>query len=467
MPRQLDLALIAANRFGLGAGPGELDDIAHDPREWVLSQLQTPPLADKALAALPSSEQYQQQIIEWRQQRKKANRESRKPAQRQTFSQRFNADFVKEINLRAAQQCATTTPVTERLVMFWSNHFTISDEKQPLKLLAGAMEREAIRPRVCGNFTDMLLAVEQHPAMLIYLDNQQSTGPDSKVAMKRARQKQATSKTSINENLAREIMELHTLSSEGGYSQADVIALAEGITGWRPWLAARKAQPLGPYGSRFAPAFHQPGERQFLGRRFAQKGAAQGEAMLRHIAMDPHTARFISFKLCRQFVSDKPPPDLVDTLADTFRKHDGDLMPVYRALFESDLAWQPDQRKFRRPDEYLIALHRALAIDLNPKQPGRWRQEMHLMGQNVFRPGSPAGWPDSADNWIGADAIWKRFFVASRYSGRLPSSRDAMELARDSLGPRLGNRTSVAISEARNRRQATALVLASPEFQWR
>ena len=180
---------------------------------------------------------------------------------------------------------------------------------------------------------------------------------------------------------------------------------------------------------------------------------------------DPNTGRFISEKLCRHFVSDTPPAELVHTLSRIYQKSDGDLKAIIES--SSDLAWQTDTRKFRRPDEYPVAIHRGLDTRPIAKQTGRWRREMHLMGQDAFRPGSPAGWPDTASQWIGADAIWKRLFIAQRYSSRLPRERDAMELARDTLGPSLGDATAVAISEASNRRQATALVLASPEFQWR
>lgn len=466
MSQQLELALIAANRFGLGARPGELNDIAHDPKDWVLAQLESPPKASEALTKLPSSLEYQKQFIEWHDQIKQAGKD--KASKPRKFGDQFQSIMLAEINLRATLQCETTSPVAERLVMFWSNHFALSNEKRPLQLMAGTLEREVVRESMLGNFETLLIAAEQHPAMLMYLDNQQSTGADSPVSMKSARQQNDDAKKiDINENLAREILELHTLSSEGGYSQEDIIALARGITGWRPWVAARKGEPMGQHGSRFAPAFHEPGSREFLGELYKQEGVAQGEAMLARLANDPNTAHFISEKLCRHFVSDSPPKELVNTVSKAYIKNKGYLQAVYQTLFKSDLAWRADARKFRRPDEFLIAIHRALDTRPIAKQPARWRREMNMLGQDAFRPGSPAGWPDTASQWIGPDAIWKRLFVAQRYDSRLPREQDPMELARDSIGPRLSDATAVAISEASNRRQATALVLASPEFQWR
>lgn len=469
--KRREQAVIAVNRFGLGARPGELEEVARDPREWVLAQLEKPASAGKALDRLPDSQDYQKRFTEWRQRFYAARRAAEKnngEADEPGFGQTFRQELLDEVNLRAAWQCETPSPVMERLVMFWSNHFTVSAEKQMLRLLAGSMEREVIRPGMSGDFASMLLAVEQHPAMLLYLDNIQSIGPDSPAGRRQNQmaEKKGKPKRGLNENLGREILELHTLGVDGGYQQQDVEELARGITGWRPWFASRKAPKLGEHGSVFVNSLHQPGERFLMGRNFEQKGAVQGRSMLRHLASRPETAGFVAHKLARHFVADEPPKALVKKLASTYQSHQGKLLPVYRALFTSEEAWQPGAPKFRRPDEYLIAVHRALNHQPDVKR-GRWRAEMKLLGQLPFQPGAPAGWGDRAGDWIGADGLWKRVWMALRYGRYLDKDIDPMELALASIGPALSEETSLAISTAANHRQGTALVLASPEFQWR
>src|SRR5580704_7981891 len=232
----------------------------------------------------------------------------------------------------------------ERLVAFWSTHLCISANKGPLaRMWAGAFEREAIRPHVFGRFADMLKAVEQHPAMLFFLDNQQSLGPDSRAGINRKR--------GLNENLAREIMELHTLGVGGGYTQDDVTSLARIITGW---TFVGPQGILGTPGSFvFNANAHQPGPQPLLGKVYADDGVAQGESALADIARHPSTARFIATKFARHFVADDPPPALVARLQEVFRKSDGDLRVMTLALVDSDEAWQAPLTKVRSPYEFL------------------------------------------------------------------------------------------------------------------
>ncbi|MBW5799757.1 DUF1800 domain-containing protein [Halomonas elongata] len=469
MDNGLGRAIIAANRFGLGARPGELQEIAHDPKEWVLAQLEQPAPPDEALLGLPGSREYLDRFKQYRRERREARRQGEQAAVPK-FGQRFNGDILAEIQLRARQQCGTASPVHERLVMFWSNHFTVSAEKPTVRLLAGAFEREAIRPNIDDDFASLLLSVEQHPAMLLYLDNVSSIGPGSRMGRRRNRRaaKGRGKPAGINENLAREAMELHSLGVDGGYSQQDVLELARALTGWRTRLQvpdSSKGRTLAPYGSVFQRRAHEPGSRKLLGQTFSQRYAAQGRTMLRYLADRSATAAHMATALARHYVADDPPSELVEHLAKTYRRHEGRLLPVYRALFTHELAWQESPRKFRRPDEYLIALHRALG-QLPASQGPHWKRELRLLGQQAFRPGSPAGWGDSADDWIGADALWKRMLLAQRYAEHLPRARDPMELAQDSLGLTLQEATAVAISQS-GRRQGAAIVLASPEFQWR
>ncbi|QEM80300.1 DUF1800 domain-containing protein [Halomonas binhaiensis] len=469
MDKSLHDAVLAANRFGLGARPGDLQEIAHDPKEWVLSQLENPASPLDALQGLDDSPTYLNRYAEFRKEFRAARQQAAqdKNADVPVFTKRFGRDFRAETQLRARQQCATDSPVHERLVMFWSNHFTVSAESQDVHMVAGSFEREAIRPHVCDDFASLLLGVEQHPAMLLYLNNEVSIGPDSAVGQRRA-QRKADLPSGINENLAREIMELHTLSVDGDYTQQDVIELARGLTGWRTPMQAPNAsgtRELSPFGSVYQHAAHEPGNRELLGQSFDQEGLAQGRSMLRFLASQEDTARFIATKLARHYVADEPPEQLVEHLVKAYQQNKGELMPVYRALFTHDLAWQSETRKFRRPDEYLIAMYRALD-ELPGDDDNHWGRELRLLGQTPFAPRAPAGWGDTARDWVGADALWKRLVIAQRHAAKLDPQRDPMELAQDSLGPQLKEATAVAISQT-NPRQGTAILLASPEFQWR
>ncbi len=195
--------------------------------------------------------------------------------------------------------------------------------------LAGAFEREAIRPHVLGNFTDLLLAVEQHPAMLLYLDNYLSVGPGSRLARMAAR-RQTERKIGINENLAREILELHTLGVNGGYTQQDVTTFAQVLTGWSIGGNFGRLQDGEPGQFTFREALHEPGAKTVLGKRYSEDGESEGKAVLRDVAAKPATATFIATKLARHFIADEPPPAAVEKLAKSFTKSHGDLPTVYR-----------------------------------------------------------------------------------------------------------------------------------------
>jgi uncharacterized protein (DUF1800 family) len=252
---------------------------------------------------------------------------------------------ILQAGRRIRNAVATDTPFVERMVHFWANHFAISVDKMELVGLGGLMEFEAIRPHVLGRFEDMLLAVEQHPAMLLYLDQAQSVGPDSTVGTRANRNGRKS--VGLNENLAREIMELHTLGVRSGYTQADVTEFARAMTGWtvtgigRGGLPKPLTDPL-PVGSFvFAPTLHQPGERTILGKRYNQEGEAQARAVLADFARSPATAHHIATKLARHVVADDPPPSLVNRLARAYHGSQGDLPTLYRALIEAKEAWKP------------------------------------------------------------------------------------------------------------------------------
>jgi uncharacterized protein (DUF1800 family) len=344
----------------------------------------------------------------------------------------------------------------ERLVAFWSNHFCISANKGELaRIWAGSFEREAIRPYVLGRFGDMLKAVEQHPAMLFFLDNQQSLGPDSRAGQNRKR--------GLNENLAREIMELHTLGVGGGYSQDDVTSLARIITGWT--FAGRQGQLGTPGSFVFNANAHQPGAQRLLGKIYEANGVAQGEAALADIARHPSTAKFIAAKFARHFVADDPPPALVARLRDVFGKTDGDLKALATALLDSDEAWRAPLTKVRSPYEFVVATGRLLGRI--PDDPGPYLGSLNLLGQPLWSPAGPNGFPDSNAAWAAPEGMKLRLDISAQVASRLANNidpRDLLELAAaDAASPE----TRRTVERAESRQQALALLLMSPEFQRR
>ena len=364
----------------------------------------------------------------------------------------FRAEALAKLQRGIISDCG----FVERLVVFWSNHFCISANKGELaRMWAGSFEREAIRPHVLGRFGDMLKAVEQHPAMLFFLDNQQSLGPDSRAGQNRNR--------GLNENLAREIMELHTLGVGSGYSQDDVTSLARIITGWT--YAGRQAQLGTPGTFVFNANAHQPGAQAVMGKIYQPNGVAQGEAVLSDIARHPSTAKFIATKFVRHFVADDPPPALVARLADLFGKSDGDLRQLATALVDSDEAWKAPLTKVRSPYEFMVAGGRLLAQI--PGDPGRYLNGLNVLGQPLWSPAGPNGFPDTNAVWAAPEGMKLRLDISAQIASRLADTidpRDLLELvAADAASPE----TRRTVERAESRQQALALLLMSPEFQRR
>ncbi len=381
-----------------------------------------------------------------------------------------------DIAARYRDAATTPQPFVERLVRFWSNHFAVSIDKGTARLFAAPMEREAIRPHVLGRFEDLLLAVETHPAMLRYLDNVASVGSDSPMVQRqqrRAQRQEAMADGSskplrqlgLNENLAREIMELHTLGVHGGYRQDDVTEFARAITGWgvpppRELADARSA-------FLFRDAAHEPGARQVLGKRYADEGEAQGRAILRDLARHPATAQHLSLKLARHFVSDTPSDALVQRMARAYTASGGELRALYGALIDDPLAWAPGARKFKTPDDFVVSAMRAggFALDRRPNEaPNLLRQ----LGQPVFTPRSPAGYPDAMGDWAAGDALRKRLQVAGTLARRVAGDRAPLRFAQDALGAEtLDAGFATALQRAGSPQDGYALLFASPAFQWR
>ena len=374
------------------------------------------------------------------------------PPQLNVIQKTFRAEALARLQRAIQVDCG----FAERLVVFWSNHFCISANKGGLaRMWAGSFEREAIRPHVLGRFADMLKAVEQHPAMLFFLDNQQSLGPDSRAGINRHR--------GLNENLAREIMELHTLGVNGGYTQDDVTSLARVITGWT--FAGRQGLIGVPGTFVFNANAHEPGAERVLGKVYEASGVAQGEAVLSDIARHPSTAKFIATKFARHFVADDPPPALVAKLQDTFTKTDGDLRLLANALVDADEGWTAPLSKMRSPYEYLVATGRIFARV--PEDPGRYLGGLNLLGQPLWSPAGPNGFPDTNAAWAAPEGLKLRLDIAAQVSSRLPDSLDPRELLELVAADAASDETRRTIERAESRQQAMALLLMSPEFQRR
>ncbi len=456
---------IAANRYGLGARPGDLAEIAPDPRRWLDAQLAggAPLLED---ASLRSSADILAESSDIRGARRAAATAARSGARNAQagaalkLGELYRTLYVAEATARLHAAVASDRPFIERLTHFWTNHFAVSIDKAKVLGVAGSFEREAIRPHVLGSFSDLTLAVETHPAMLLYLDNEASAGPNSPIAV-RAVRRRANARLGINENLAREIMELHTLGVNGGYTQADVTTFAKVISGWSIGGGAGRLASGEPGRFTFRPELHEPGSQVILGTRYEQEGIEQGEAVLRALSLHPATARHIATKLVRHFVSDDPPPAAVDRLAHAFLASGGDLPAVYRALIHSPESWTQPLAKYKTPSDYVISTFRGLEL---PVQGRGALQGLELLGERTYSPGSPAGWPDRSPDWDGASALLKRLEWADVLGQRLAARLDARELAPELLGATLGAGTRTAIARAASAAQALTLMLVSPEF---
>lgn len=453
---------IAANRFGFGARPGDLARIGASARDHLLQQLRgsAPLLRDP----LPASHELLARVFAGRAARRDSPADAQPDAVQvaMTVRETYLPAYVAEVGARARTAITSQADFLERLVHFWSNHFAVSVDKIAVLGLAGAMEREAIRPHVLGNFADMLLAVEQHPAMLLYLDNHLSIGPDSqaaRIAGLRGRD------IGLNENLGREILELHTLGVDGGYTQQDVQALAALITGWSVGGGAGRLRGGDPGRFFFRAPFHQPGAQQLLGQRYAEAGVEQGTGALRDLALHPRTAAHLAHKLARHFVADDPSPALVARLQKVYLDSRGDLPPLYAALVCAPEAWQAPLSKFKTPTDYIYSTFRALGLPFGGRMADL--RTFELLGQRTFQPGSPAGWPDRGADWDGSAALLKRLEWAQDLGQRLGSTRNAAQVAEAALGGVLSAATRTSISRAQEGSQALTLLLAAPEFMRR
>ena len=427
---------VAATRFGLGARPGDLHVIAPDPRGWLSAQLEGSDPTSEQLSHHGSSRDAIRAYASMRMLAEVDKAAARKDRE---------AVFREEMAARCVVSATTELPFRERWVRYWSNHFTVSATRKEVVALAGPYEREAIRPHCTGRFVELLQAAVLHPAMLLYLDNVRSVGPGSRAGR--------SGRRGLNENLAREVLELHTLGVSGGYAQADVEALARILTGW-------SVEPsVG--GTQFSEKRHEPGRKRLLGKTYGEghEGAlAALEALSRH----PATARNVATRLARHFIDDAPQPAAVDAIAKVFLDSEGDLVEVARAVIAQDAAWTP-LTKVKSPEDLVLSTARALGY-------GREGEPMltalRWLGQVPFSATSPQGFPDTAEGWLGPEALLTRIEWAEDVAGQAAHRVSALELAEEVLGPVLDTITRRAIASA-SPREALALLLASPTFQRR
>lgn len=482
-------AVLALHRFGMGPRPGSIAAVGTDPRGALIAELDRP-LVLTAAASLPSSakayrtvadanarrtaraKQAQQQAkkqmaaasamsedqTQGQAQAKAQGQSSEKDAAEMAAKQAAEAVpdpgrpiYLQEAKLRGEAALAAEIGFAERLVWFWSNHFCISANK--IQSMSGAYEREVIRAHALGRFVDLLLAAEGHPAMLFYLDNLESMGANSIAGINRSR--------GLNENFAREVMELHTLGVRTGYTQDDVISFANVLTGWTLVPPGDNPEHGGEF--TFNPRLHEPGGQTVLGKRYEQEDAEQGRAVLRDLAAHPATASHVATKLARHFVADEPPPGLIEQMAKTFRDTEGDLKQVAITMVSSDDAWRAPPSKLKRPGEWVAGMVRATGI--TTVDPVRYTAGQELLGEPLWRPSMPKGYPDDEVSWI--DGIGRRLDVANNFAERLAGAADPQAIIEDVFASQIAPEVKQAVGRAESRQQALALLFMSADFQRR
>ena len=443
--------VIATNRFGLGAKPNEVATAKSDPQGWLMTQLSGSISFSQALTSREAFEA----LFEYRRARKQTKKQTEDafPNNRLSMNgvERPGKVLSKQIAIEIENAIRSEKSFQWRMLDFFSNHFSVSTNGAALKYMAPTLKIEAIGPHLFGHFEDMLIAVAKHPVMLLYLNNEQSFGPNSKVGIR-------NKKRGLNENLAREILELHTLGVNGGYTQADVVELAKAITGWS--IAGKEKKKRGYI---FRSNAHEPGKRILLGNTYAEDGIKQGEQILRDLARHPSTANFISTKIARHLISDVPPQTLINAMSAEWLKTNGHLGQVIRVLISSKLSWNEQQQKFKTPREFLISSMRAIDKDQFPK--GFLVKSLETLGQPAYQAGSPAGYGDMESDWNGSDAFLARVDWTADVAAR--SKVQAAEIAAASLGDLVSKPTIQAMSRAESQEQAVAILLMSPEFQRR
>ena len=473
-------AAICLHRFGLGPRAGSIAAIASDPRGALIAEIDRPAAGRINDPGLPTSAQCARAAFKFQQEQRAARMAERaarnadagnapggtpsemmKPTDQagQPGPMR-NAGpgvpqrlYLEEAKARIHAALNSKIGFAERLVWFWSNHFCVSADKGNVRPICGAYEREAIRGHVLGRFAEMLLAVKSHPAMLMYLDNARSIGPSSIAGVRQKR--------GLNENLAREILELHTLGVRSVYTQDDVTNFAKVVTGWTVTPARQDPERAGEF--QFNPRMHEPGAQSVIGKSYPEAGMEQGRAVLATLARHPATARHVAAKLVRHFITDDPPPALVQGLAKRFLETDGNLKELAKALVTAPEAWQPTRGKLKRPGEWIVGALRGAGI--TPPDIAPVMQAHNLLGEPLWRPSAPKGFADESGPWL--DGLSQRLDLSNQLARRMAADTDPREIFEETIGPIASNETRQSITRAESRPQALAILFMAPEFQRR
>jgi uncharacterized protein (DUF1800 family) len=474
-------AVLALHRFGLGPRAGSIAAIASDPRGALLAELNAADAGRINDPSLPASGEGARAAFKFRQEQRAARLAERaardansanarnggapsemkapdggappatpKPNPGPGVPQRL---YLDEAKARIHAALEARIGFAERLVWFWSNHFCVSADKGNVRPICGAYEREAIRAHVLGRFGDMLLAAESHPAMLIYLDNARSIGPGSMAGVRQKR--------GLNENLAREILELHTLGVRSVYKQEDVTSFAHVITGWT--VVPPRQDPAHAGEFQFNPRMHEPGAHAVIGKSYPDAGMEQGHAVLAALARHPATAQHVATKLARHFIADDPPAALVQRLAKRFLDSEGNLKELAKALVTAPEALDPARGKLKRPSEWIIGVLRAAAM--TPPDIGPVMQAQNLLGEPLWRPSAPKGFADESGPWL--DGLSQRLDIANQLARRMTAEADPHQMFEETVGPIASSETRQAITRAESRPQALTLLFMAPEFQRR
>ena len=475
---------IAFNRFGYGRVFNQPDQEPSDPSEWLISQLKPINLDSQLTGSyasainLSNSKEIIYQLGKFRQLTRRQQQSSSKSKkqnkkiskdQSNMMAEGSPQDKIKQSrrmltkNAYGLQAHTLNNAITSnngfqaRLLDFFSNHFSVSATNINMRALAPTLEREAIAPYLSGYFANMLIAVEQHPAMLIYLNNVQSIGPRSTIGKRRGK--------GLNENLSREILELHTLGVNGGYTQNDVRELAMAITGWSVNYEGinNKTQSQRDAASdsfHFRDAAHEPGVRKILGKKYKQRNALQGVRILQDLAVHPSTANYMSHKIARHFIADDPDPDLVNAMSNAWLKTNGHIKSVLTVMIKHPASWSVNAEKYKTPRDFLISCVRACgSTKMADKQ---LLQSLKIMGQAPFNAGSPAGYDDTAETWNGPEALISRIEWVNKLSQAV--NKSAIDIGETVIAESLTKQSRKIIQRAESRQQAIALLLLSPEF---
>lgn len=478
-------ALHLANRLGFGPSPGELDRIRRVGFEGYLEEqlnpaAELPATLDALLKSLPvfGKNTFQLYRDYWFRLRTRDSSGAKLPKEQIRMVKQLTAQVGPQARMaRLVRAIASPHRLQEALADFWFNHFNIYEHKQLDRIWTGAYEDDAIRAHTLGKFSDLLMATAKHPAMLVYLDNWKNVAPGTVAHHGKT--------NGINENYAREVMELHTLGVDGGYTQSDVISLAHILTGWTVGTERGGSHPLETDweggaihgGFAFQQRWHDASPQTLLGRRFANRDQSDGEAALLMLARHPATARHISFQLAQYFVADQPPSQLVNSMAESFKSTDGDIKAVLRTMFTSKEFRDPSNfaQKLKTPYQYVVSIARLSSLP--PQNAAPLGEELKALGQPIYGCVTPDGYACTEKEWLNPDAMVRRIAFAVKFGtgaymrphlakmGYGSMNRGVHLQPEDGTGPLNADRLVSALGSPLSDKTRTALARATPALR--